>query len=199
MKSNQAKQTVYVNTFTDGMLDPAQPMLGPVKDGGHIIANTTPGCWGPMITPRLKGGHEVTQPVYVEGAEVGDAIAIRIRSIRVTSIATASGNDETVEGRFLGDPFVAAKCPQCGTLHPETRVEESVPGRFDVSAAGRRQLPSSSPTDTPWPSMMKSKWGSLFIRRRLKRSPKTAAPIWPHRKTLSKIPSWPLLPTIYRE
>lgn len=141
MKSNQAKQTVYVNTFTDGMLDPAQPMLGPVKDGGHIIANTTPGCWGPMITPRLKGGHEVTQPVYVEGAEVGDAIAIRIRSIRVTSIATASGNDETVEGRFLGDPFVAAKCPQCGTLHPETRVEGVGPGAVRCVGCGAEATP----------------------------------------------------------
>ncbi len=63
-----------------------------VKDGGHIVANTAPGCWGPMITPELKGGHEVTKPVFVEGAEVGDAIAIHINSIRVTSMATASGN-----------------------------------------------------------------------------------------------------------
>ena len=119
----EACNTVYVNTFTDGVLDPSKPMLGPVKDGGFIVANTTPGCWGPMITPRLRGGHEVTQPVYVENAEPGDAIAIRIRSIRVTSIATASGNDRTVEGRFLGDPYVAARCPECGTDRPETRIE----------------------------------------------------------------------------
>jgi len=32
-----------------------------VKDGGYIIANTAPGCWGPMLTPKLKGGHEVTR------------------------------------------------------------------------------------------------------------------------------------------
>lgn len=119
----EACNTVYVNTFTDGVLDPSKPMLGPVKDGGFIVANTTPGCWGPMITPRLRGGHEVTQPVYVENAEPGDAIAIRIRSIRVTSVATASGNDRTVEGRFLGDPYVAARCPECGTDRPETRIE----------------------------------------------------------------------------
>lgn len=123
MERQTAYETVYVNTFTNGILDPSQPMLGPVRDGGHIIANTTPGCWGPMITPSLRGGHEVTQPVYVEGAEVGDAIVIRIKSIRVTSLATASGNDQTIEGRFLGDPFVAAKCPGCGTMHPETRIE----------------------------------------------------------------------------
>lgn len=119
----ESKQTVFVNEFTDGILDPAKEMLGPVKDGGHIIANTAPGCWGPMITPCLRGGHEVTRPVYVEGAEVGDAIAIKINRIEVTSAVTSSGNDKPVEGRFIGDPFVAAKCPECGELHPETVIE----------------------------------------------------------------------------
>jgi formamidase len=118
-----AKETIMVNEFVDGIIDPEKEMLGPVRDGGHIVANTSPGCWGPMITPALKGGHEVTTPVYVEGAEVGDTIAIRIKSIRVTSMVTASGNDAPVEGRFLGDPFVAVKCPQCGTLHPETVIK----------------------------------------------------------------------------
>lgn len=123
MEKHEAHETVFVDTFVNGILDPSQPMLGPVRDGGHIVANTAPGCWGPMITPSIRGGHEVTQPVFVEGAEVGDAIAIRIKSIRVTSVATSSGNDQPVEGRFLGDPFVAARCPQCGTLYPETRIE----------------------------------------------------------------------------
>lgn len=119
----KAQQTVYVNQFVNGILDPEQEMFGCVKDGGHIIANTTPGCWGPMITPCIRGGHEVTRPIYVEGAEVGDAIAIRIKSIKVTSAVTASGNDRPVEGRFVGDPFVAVKCPGCQTLYPETRIE----------------------------------------------------------------------------
>lgn len=52
----EAKQTVYVNQFTNGILDPNEWMLGPVKDGGDIVANTTPGCWGPMITPCIRGG-----------------------------------------------------------------------------------------------------------------------------------------------
>ncbi|TCT21767.1 formamidase [Melghiribacillus thermohalophilus] len=119
----EPKRTVYINEFTDGILDPFQEMKYAVKNGGHIVANTTPGCWGPMITPQLKGGHEVTKPVYVEGAEVGDAIAIHIQSIEVTSIATASGNDQPIEGRFLGDPFVAGKCPNCNTLNPETEIK----------------------------------------------------------------------------
>ena len=117
------KETIWVDQFTDGLLDPARPMLGPVRDGGHMIANSAPGCWGPMITPAIRGGHEVTRPVAVEGAEIGDAIMVRIKSIAVTSLATASGNDESMVGRFLGDPYVAGRCPGCGILNPETRVE----------------------------------------------------------------------------
>jgi len=41
-KAGQVKNTVCVNTFTDGILDPQKQMLGPVKDGGTIIANTAP-------------------------------------------------------------------------------------------------------------------------------------------------------------
>ena len=122
-KAGVGIETVFVNEFTDGLLDPALPMLGPVRDGGHIVANTAPGCWGPMITPAIRGGHEVTRPVAVAGAEVGDAIAIRIKNIVVTSLATSSGNDQMMSGRFLGDPYVAGRCPGCGTLNPETRVE----------------------------------------------------------------------------
>lgn len=118
-----AQRTVFVDQYTNGILDPTQPMLGPVKDGGTIVANTAPGCWGPMITPAIRGGHEVTRPVAVEGAEVGDAIAIRILDITVTSLATSSGNDVFMSGRFLGDPYVAGKCPECGTLYPETHIE----------------------------------------------------------------------------
>jgi len=117
------KRSVVVQEFTNGLLDPHEPMLGPVIDGGTIVANSAPGCWGPMITPRIRGGHEVTKPVYVEGASVGDAVAIRIRDITVTSLATASGHDTSPEGHFLGDPYVAARCPVCETLNPETRVE----------------------------------------------------------------------------
>ena len=98
-------------------------MAGPVADGGHIVWNSTPGCWGPMITPAIRGGHEVCTPVAVEGAEVGDAIAIRIKDIAVTSQATSSGNDQAMEGRFNGDPYCAAVCPGCGAEWPETRLE----------------------------------------------------------------------------
>jgi formamidase len=115
--------TVFVETFTNGLLGPDVEMLGPVEDGGHIVVNTSPGCWGPMITPSIRGGHEVAQPVAVAGAEPGDAVAIRIKDIEVTSIATASGNDVSPEGSFNGDPYCAPVCPGCGKEWPETHLE----------------------------------------------------------------------------
>lgn len=118
----QAVETLFVNEYVDGILDPQKDMLGPLKDGGTIIANTTPGCWGPMITPTIRGGHEVTKPVFIEGAEVGDAIVINIKSIQVTSMATSSGHQEAIVDRYIGDPFVSVKCPGCGKLHPRTVI-----------------------------------------------------------------------------
>ena len=117
------QRSVVVQSFTNSVLDPNQSMLGPIESGGTIIANTAPGCWGPMITPRLRGGHEVTDPVYVDGAEPGDGVIIRIRDITVTSIATASGHDSSPEGFCLGDPYVAARCPTCDVVWPETHIE----------------------------------------------------------------------------
>jgi formamidase len=116
-------------------------MLGPVRDGGHIVANTAPGCWGPMITPAIKGGHEVTLPVEVEGAEVGDAVAIHIRDISVTSLATASGNDRMIEGRFNGDPFCAKVCGSCGAEDEATVVEGIGPDSVRCANCGAPAAP----------------------------------------------------------
>jgi acetamidase/formamidase len=118
-----AVRTLLVDTFTGGMVGPSVAMLGPVKSGATIVARTAPGCWGPMITPRFKGGHEVTRPVAVEGAAVGDALVLRIRRVEVTSLATASGVMQVIEGRFVGDPFVSRVCPGCGAESPATHLE----------------------------------------------------------------------------
>lgn len=142
MNHEEPKCTVFVNRFTDGVLDPAKPMLGPVRDGGFIVANTAPGCWGPMITPELKGGHEVTVPVAVEGAEPGDAIAIRIRDLTVTSAATSSGCDSTPDqSRFRGDPFVAKQCPSCGAYRPKTVTEGIGQGSVRCAECGAEISP----------------------------------------------------------
>jgi formamidase len=136
-----AHPTVFVDTFTDGLLGPDVEMLGPVADGGYIVWNPAPGCWGPMITPAIRGGHEVCRPVAVDGAQVGDAIAIRIKDIAVTSVATASGNDQPMEGRFNGDPYCAAVCAGCGTEWPETRLEGIGQGSVRCATCGADATP----------------------------------------------------------
>src|SRR5260370_35512487 len=76
-----------------------------------------------MMTREFRGGHEVTRPVAVQGARVGDALAITIEYMRVLSMATASGTMVTNKAAFGDDPFVDKKCPGCGTPWPATRVE----------------------------------------------------------------------------
>jgi formamidase len=137
----EMQETIRVATFTGGLVGPSIPMLGPVADGGTIVAETAPGCWGPMITPSFQGGHEVTTPVAVEGAEPGDAIVIRIQKVRVTSTATASGTMSFVEGRYTGDPFVARHCPECGAENPPTRVEGIGPEAIRCAACGAEVNP----------------------------------------------------------
>ncbi len=140
-RTRQGSETVFVDRFCDGIIGPSCEMLGPVRDGGHIVANTAPGCWGPMITPAIKGGHEVTLPVAVEGAEVGDAVAIHIRDISVTSLATASGNDRWVEGRFNGDPYCAKVCASCGREDEATVVEGIGPDSVRCAECGAPAAP----------------------------------------------------------
>lgn len=114
---------LYNDTFTNGIIGPHVKMLGPIPDGGRIKFLTTPGCWGPMITPTLRGGHEVNTPVAIENAEVGDAVAIYFNNIKILSDATSSGVDKYVEGAYVGDPYVAKRCPVCREPWPEFRIE----------------------------------------------------------------------------
>jgi len=76
-----------------------------------------------MVTPSFRGGHEVTRPIRVEGASVGDAVAIHIRDIEVTSMATSTGSMAEREDAFQDDPFVDHRCPECGTKWPDSVVE----------------------------------------------------------------------------
>ena len=122
-KSSAPQNLIEVTKYTHGLIGPDVGFFGTTKDGGRIKAVTPPGCWGPMITPGFQGGHEVTQPVYVEGAEVGDAIALFIERVDVLSLAATSGVMSLDKLAFGHDPFVDKKCPQCGTSWPESRVE----------------------------------------------------------------------------
>ena len=65
---------------------------------------TAPLAAGAPWFTRLRGGHEVTQRVAVDGAEPGDAVAIRIRDITVTCLATASGHYRWGSGTTWGTP-----------------------------------------------------------------------------------------------
>lgn len=143
MATKSAADTIIVNTFTDGIIDPDKEFLGPVKAGGTIRLETAPGCWGPMITPELKGGHEVTQPVYVEGTEPGDAVAIHIEDIEIVSKATASGADNPNKGHYLGDPFVLATNPVTGKKRPKTVVQGVGPDAIRDAETGESVSPFS--------------------------------------------------------
>ena len=127
---------VYVTTFTRGRVGPSETMLGPVKSGGRIVTGTPPGCWSPMITPAFQGGHEVTQPVAVEGAEVGDSVALTLERCRNVSEASSSGVDSFLEGRYKQDPFVAKICPNCGAENPESYGEGIGPESIHCKECG---------------------------------------------------------------
>jgi formamidase len=131
---------IVVDSFTDGLLDPGAPMLGPVPDGARVEIHTAPGCLGPMITPALRGGHEVSQPVAVAGARPGDALVLRILDIRIASAATASGCSAVRDGHD-GDPVCAAVCPGCGLEWPATRVNGIGPEAVRCEACGADAAP----------------------------------------------------------
>lgn len=127
LTTDMAQDHVLVDRYTD-IVGPSNEMLGPVKDGGRIEYITVPGCWGPMITPSLRSGHEVSLPVRVEGAKVGDAVALYVETLEQTSRATTSGTHMGVDDRFISDPFVAKICPTCRDagrhfLYPDTYLD----------------------------------------------------------------------------
>jgi len=121
--SQQIQQELDVDRFTLGLVGPDQEWAGTVADGGTVRTHTPPACWGPMITPEFRGGHEVTRPIRVENAEPGDALVVRIKDLEVTSVATSTGSMAEREGAFGDDPFVDHRCPECGTEWPESVVE----------------------------------------------------------------------------
>jgi len=121
--SQQIQEELEVDAFTLGLVGPDQEWAGTVADGGTVRTHTPPACWGPMITPEFRGGHEVTRPIRVENAEPGDALVVRIKDVEVTSAATSTGSMAEREGAFGDDPFVDHKCPECGVAWPDSVVE----------------------------------------------------------------------------
>ena len=50
----ESADLVVVTRYTRGVIGPSLGTAGTVRDGGRIRTVTPPGCWGPMITPRLR-------------------------------------------------------------------------------------------------------------------------------------------------
>ncbi len=145
LTSDLAQDFVLVDRYTD-IVGPSNEMLGPVKDGGRIEYITVPGCWGPMITPSIRSGHEVTLPVRVEGAKVGDAVSLYIEKLEQTSRATTSGTHVGVDGRYISDPFVANICPTCRDagrhfLYPDTYLDGVGESAVKCSACHSEVIP----------------------------------------------------------
>jgi formamidase len=140
-----ALEHVLVDRYTD-IVGPSNEMLGPVRDGGRIEYLTVPGCWGPMITPSIRSGHEVTLPVRVAGARVGDAVALHVEKLEQVSRATTSGTHTGWEGRFISDPFVARICPTCRDagrhfLYPDTYLDGLGESAIRCSACHSEVIP----------------------------------------------------------
>jgi formamidase len=131
----EAQKIVFASEIVD-VIGPSSKMIGPVQSGGIIVATPEAACYGPMITPQLRSGHTQTIPVAVEGAEVGDAIALKIKKVRVLAKATASGTETAIQGRFVGDPFVAKRCPKCGTVNPPTELKGTGPEAIRCKICG---------------------------------------------------------------
>jgi formamidase len=145
LSTTLAHDRVRVDRYTD-IVGPSNEMLGPVKDGGRIEYLTVPGCWGPMITPSIRSGHEVSLPVRVEGAGLGDAVALHVETLEQTSRATTSGTHVGVEGRFISDPFVANICPTCRDagrhfLYPDTYLDGVGEGAVRCSTCHSEVIP----------------------------------------------------------
>jgi acetamidase/formamidase len=134
--SQQIKEELEVEEFTRGLVGPDQEWAGTVADGGTVRTHTPPACWGPMITPEFRGGHEVTRPIRVENAEVGDALLVRIKDVEVTSVATSTGSMAEREEAFGDDPFVDHVCPSCETPWPESVVEGIGEGAIRCAECG---------------------------------------------------------------
>ena len=77
------------------------------------------------------------QPVAVDGAKPGDAVAIRIKDIEVTSLATSSSNDQPMEGRFKQRPTARRSARAAGRSGPRPASRASGRSRCAARAAAR--------------------------------------------------------------
>ena len=138
--AGEAQKIVFASDLVD-IIGPASKMLGPVQSGGTIVATPEAVCFAALMTPHVRGSHTVTAPVAVEGAQVGDAIAVKIKKVRVLARAAAAGAEKPIEGRFVGDRSVTKRCPKCGTLNPPTELKGTGPDAIRCKVCGSPCIP----------------------------------------------------------
>lgn len=63
---------MFVDTSRMACSAPKFPCSGRSRTVAILSGNSTPGCWGPMITPPIRGGHELCQPVAVPDPDLHD-------------------------------------------------------------------------------------------------------------------------------
>ncbi len=138
--AGEAQKIVFASELVD-VIGPTSKMIGPVQSGGIIVATPEASCYSALMTPHVRGSHTVTPPVAVEGAQVGDAIALKIKKVRVLAKAAAAGSEKPIEGRFVGDRSVTKRCPKCGTLNPPTELKGTGPDAIRCKLCGAPCMP----------------------------------------------------------
>src|SRR5437879_13453493 len=113
---SEIKDEVFVDEYTGGLVGPSLGFAATIKDGGRISCVVPPGCWGPMITPEFRGGHEVTRPVAVHGAHIGGAIAITVEHMQFRSLATSSGTLLNNNAAFGSGRLSVKSLPNLGQI-----------------------------------------------------------------------------------
>ena len=124
-----AVETVYVDRFCDGIIGPERRGAGHRPRRRHDRREHG---------ARLLGADDhARDPGRPRGDAAGERRGRRGRRRdrdphpldRRDVVATSSGNDRTIEGRFNGDPYCAKVCASCGAEDEATVVEGIGAGR----------------------------------------------------------------------
>lgn len=134
------EKKLFINEFVDTIGGEISKEYT-IKGKSTAEVELSPGCWGPMVTPSIKSGHEVSRPIYVEGAEPGDSILIKVNKINIKSKYSSSGVSKGIEDHFIDDPTTKAFCPHCNKLNPETKVIDIGPDGIVCATCGEKIIP----------------------------------------------------------
>ena len=110
--SKGTQATDLVEDFTvgnDRILDMRLARYDVIGSKAHIRMLESIGLLSAVPVPTSDGAE------YILDGEVYFYLTRRLPGKQMASHSFGEG-----DGRFVGDPFVAVKCPVCGELYPET-------------------------------------------------------------------------------